>query len=58
MDVGEINHHPPSLTFFFIAEGKLGPPQSLLHRNKNGGEMSVCVCVQRYAQEKHCKEGK
>lgn len=43
VDVGEI-HHPPSLAFF-ITEGKQGPPQSLPHHHKYGGEMRVCVCV-------------
>lgn len=47
VDVGEI-HHPPSLAFFFfITEGKQGPPQSLPHHHKYGGEM----CVGRNAQE-------
>ena len=39
VDVGEI-HHPPSLHwiffFFFITEGKQGPPQSLPHHHKYG----------------------
>lgn len=34
---------PSSLTGFFITEGKQGPPQSLPHHHKYGGEMGARV---------------
>lgn len=40
VDVGEI-HHPLSLAFYY--RGEAGPPQSLPHHRKYGGEMNVCV---------------
>lgn len=39
-----VKQTPPSFTgFWFITEGKQGPPQSLPHHHKYGGEVSVCV---------------
>lgn len=37
--------------WLFITEGKQGPPQSLPHHHKYGGEMSVCVCWEECMEE-------
>lgn len=42
--------------FFFITEGKQGPPQSLPH-HKYGGEMSVCFGRNAQEKEKKTEEG-